>query len=36
MKRFSNAYMLVYIREAATEDVLPPFKEEDTPAHLSK
>jgi ubiquitin carboxyl-terminal hydrolase 7 len=28
--------MLVYIREALTDDVLPPFKEEDTPAHLSK
>ena len=36
MKRFSNAYMLVYIRESLTEDVLPPFKEEDTPAHLSE
>jgi ubiquitin carboxyl-terminal hydrolase 7 len=36
MKRFSNAYMLVYIREAVMEEVLPPFKEEDTPAHLSE
>ena len=36
MKRFSNAYMLVYIREALADEVLPPFKEEDTPAHLSE
>ena len=36
MKRFTNAYMLVYIRESAIDDVLAPFKEEDTPAHLSK
>ena len=36
MKRFSNAYMLVYVREALTDEVLPPFKEEDTPAHLSE
>jgi len=32
----SNAYMLVYIRESATEDVLSPIKEEDTPAHLKR
>lgn len=36
MKRFTNAYMLVYIRESAIDDVLAPFKEEDTPAHLSQ
>ncbi len=35
MKRFTNAYMLVYVRDAAIDEVLAPFKEEDTPPHLS-
>ena len=36
MKRFTNAYMLVYIRDSAIDEVLPPFTDEDTPLHLSK
>lgn len=36
MKRFTNAYMLVYIRETTIDEVLDPFKESDTPSHLSE
>ncbi|PWN43435.1 putative ubiquitin-specific processing protease 21 [Ceraceosorus guamensis] len=34
MKRFTNAYMLVYVRQRAAPEVLKPFAVEDTPAHL--
>jgi ubiquitin carboxyl-terminal hydrolase 7 len=36
MKRFTNAYMLVYVREMAIDEILAPFKEEDTPPHLKR
>ena len=36
MKRFTNAYMLVYVRESALDEILAPWKDEDTPAHLSE
>jgi len=35
MKRFTNAYMLVYIRESAIDEILAPLTVDDTPAHLS-
>ena len=35
IKRFTNAYMLVYIRDCAIDEILAPFTEEDTPTHLS-
>ena len=35
MKRFTNAYMLVYIRDDAIDEILAPFTEADTPTHLS-
>lgn len=34
MKRFTNAYMLVYIRESEIGEILKPFGPEDTPPHL--
>lgn len=36
LKKFTNAYMLVYIRETELDTVLAPFTESDTPPHLSK
>jgi len=35
VKRFTNAYMLVYIRESAIDEILAPLTVDDTPAHLS-
>lgn len=34
MKRFTNAYMLVYVRDAMSDEILKPFGEDDTPRHL--
>ena len=36
MKKYTNANVLVYIREAAIGEVMAPVTEEDTPPHLSK
>ncbi|KAJ7732609.1 hypothetical protein DFH07DRAFT_990769, partial [Mycena maculata] len=36
MMRFTNAYMLVYIRESAIDGILAPFTGEDTPPHLKR
>lgn len=34
MKRFTNAYMLVYVRDVEADEILKPFTIEDTPPHL--
>lgn len=36
MKRFTNAYMLVYVRESAAVEILAPITQDDTPTHLSE
>lgn len=36
IKKATNAYMLVYIRESELDNVLAPFTEADTPVHLKK
>jgi len=36
VKRSTNAYVLVYIRETAIDEVLAPLTVEDVPPHLSK
>ncbi|KAF9643693.1 cysteine proteinase [Thelephora ganbajun] len=35
-ERSTNAYMLVYVRETAIDEVLAPLTEEDTPPHLGR
>ncbi|KAK4688080.1 ubiquitin carboxyl-terminal hydrolase 7, partial [Tremellales sp. Uapishka_1] len=34
LKKFTNAYMLVYVKETELDNVLAPFTEGDTPPHL--
>lgn len=36
LKKFTNAYMLVYVRDTELPTVLAPFTEADTPAHLKE
>ncbi|CAG8433376.1 8105_t:CDS:10 [Ambispora gerdemannii] len=36
LKRFTNAYMLVYIREFDIDEILAPVRPEDIPPHLQK
>ncbi|CAG8737552.1 19364_t:CDS:10, partial [Gigaspora margarita] len=36
LKRFTNAYMLVYIRECDIDDILSPVQPQDIPEHLQR
>jgi ubiquitin carboxyl-terminal hydrolase 7 len=35
-KRFTNAYMLVYVKESTIDEILAPVTKDDIPEHLSK
>jgi ubiquitin carboxyl-terminal hydrolase 7 len=36
LKRYTNAYMLVYVRNSDIDWILEPVTEEDIPSHLRK
>ncbi|KAJ3111095.1 hypothetical protein HK100_002809, partial [Physocladia obscura] len=36
LKKFTNAYMLVYVRESNADEILKPITAEDIPAHLRR
>lgn len=36
LKRFTNAYMLVYFQQNKIDEILAPVKEEEIPKHLNK
>lgn len=36
LKRFTNAYMLVYIQQSRIDEILAPIKEDEIPKHLNR